>query len=196
MNGKDMSLLRYRFKKSGYKTFQFTYKSTKNSPMENAHKLAEFIHKIKAKKIHFVCHSLGGLVLRHYLNLYDMRKLGNVVMLGTPNKKSAIAETLIKCKLGKKLLGKSIENGLTGRLPRWNQKQKLGIIAGNFPLASGLLFPVVKGKNDGTVSIEETRLDGARDHVTLHLTHFGLLISKKAFSQTKHFLEYSSFMGD
>ncbi len=43
MNGTDMSLLRYRFKKSGYNTFQFSYKSTQHTPLENAHKLSEFI---------------------------------------------------------------------------------------------------------------------------------------------------------
>ena len=194
MNGKDMSLLRYRFKKSGYTTFQFSYKSTQNTPLDNAHKLSEFISSIQSGKIHVVCHSLGGLVLRHYLNLYPAQNLGNIVMLGTPNKTSAVAQTLIKFSLGKILLGKSIENGLTGMLTKWKSKKKLGIIAGYFPLASGLLFPIIEGQNDGTVSVEETRLNGSFDHITLQTTHLGLLFSKKAFTQTKHFLEYSSFM--
>ena len=193
MNGTDMSLLRYRFAKCGYNTYQFTYKSTKNTPFENAEKLSKFINSIQSGKMHFICHSLGGLVLRHYLNLNPTQEFGNIVMLGTPNKTSIVAQTLKRLPLGKALLGKSIENGLIGSLPKWDKKLKLGIIAGHFPLASGLLLPVIKGPNDGTVSVEETRLDGSLDHIRLRLPHFGLLFSKKAFVQTKHFLEYSSF---
>jgi hypothetical protein len=79
-------------------------------------------------------------------------------------------------------------------LPKWKSKKKLGIIAGYFPLGSGLLFPIIEGQNDGTVSVEETRLNGSFDHIILQMTHLGLLFSKKVFTQTKHFLEYSSFM--
>ena len=194
MNGTDMSLLRYRFKKSGYDTYQFSYKSTKNTPFENAQKLSEFINLIQCKKINFVCHSLGGIVLRHYLSLDSAQKLNNIVMLGTPNQTSIVAKTITKWSLGRKLLGMSVENVLTGILPPWGSKQKLGIIAGYFPVGSELLTPIIKNPNDGTVSIEETRLDGSSDHVTLNCSHLGLLFSKKAFLQTKHFLEYSSFI--
>ncbi len=194
MNGIDMSLLRYRFKKSGYNTFQFSYESTKNTPLENAHKLSEFINVIKSEKIHFVCHSMGGLVLRHYLNLNSVQKFGNTVMLGTPNRTSVIAQTLAEWSLGRKLLGKSLDNGLIGSPPKWNSRSKLGIIAGYFPLASGLLLPIIKGPNDGTVSVEETRLSGSLDHITLRLPHLGLLFSKDAFLETKHFIEHSCFM--
>jgi len=195
MNGMDMSLLRYRFKKSGYNTFQFSYKSTQHTPLENAHKLSEFICSIQSRKIHIVCHSLGGLVLRHYLNLYPAKNLGNIVMLGTPNEASIFAYKLLELKIGKKLLGKSIVNGLTGKLPKWDNKYKLGIIAGNFRLVYRLISPIIKSANDGIVSVEETKLDGSIDHITLKLSHtFGLLFSIKAFQQTKYFLEHSSFI--
>jgi pimeloyl-ACP methyl ester carboxylesterase len=194
MNGKDMYLLRYRFKKIGYKTFQFKYNSTKQTPVENAHLLSEYIDSVKHEKINFVCHSLGGIVLRHYLSLYSTNNIGNIIMLGTPNKTSAVARKIINLPLGKKLLGKSVENGLTGILPKWNNNEKLGIIAGRVPFASGMFFSIIKSPNDGTVSVEETRLDGASDHITLYLPHLGLLFSKKAFLQAKHFLEHSSFI--
>ena len=194
MNGTDMSLLRYRFKKNGYNTFQFSYKSTRYTPFQNAQKLSEFIELIQSKKIYFVCHSLGGIILRHYLSLYPARDLGNVVMLGTPNQTSIVAKTLTRWSLGRKLLGRSVENGLTGILPPWDSKQKLGIIAGYFPVGSEILSPIIKNPNDGTVSIEETRLHGSEDHITLRCSHLGLLFSKKVFLQTKHFLENSSFI--
>ena len=194
MNGTDMSLLRYRFKKNGYDTFQFSYKSTRYTPFQNAQKLSEFIELIQSEKIYFVCHSLGGIILRHYLSLYTARDLGNVVMLGTPNQISIVAKTLTRWSLGRKLLGRSVENGLTGILPPWDSKQKLGIIAGYFPVGSEILSPIIKNPNDGTVSIEETRLHGSEDHITLRCSHLGLLLSKKVFLQTKHFLENSSFI--
>ena len=189
-----MSLLRYRFKKNGYNTFQFSYKSTRYTPFQNAQKLSEFIELIQSKKIYFVCHSLGGIILRHYLSLYPSRNLSNIVMLGTPNQTSIVAKTLTRWSLGIKLLGGRVENGLTGILPPWDSKQKLGIIAGYFPVGSVILSPIIKNPNDGTVSFEETRLHGSEDHITLRCSHLGLLFSKKVFLQTKHFLENSSFI--
>ena len=137
---------------------------------------------------------MGGLVLRHYLNLNSVQKFGNTVMLGTPNRTSVIAQTLAEWSLGRKLLGKSLDNGLIGSPPKWNSRSKLGSIAGYFPLASGLLLPIIKGPSDGTVSVEETRLTGSLDHITLRLPHLGLLFSKDAFLETKHFIEHSCFM--
>ena len=125
---------------------------------------------------------------------FATQKLNNIVMLGTPNQTSIVAKTITKWMLGRKLLGMSVENGLTGILPPWDGKKKLGIIAGYFPVGSELVTPIIKNPNDGTVSIEETRLDGSKDHITLNCSHLGLLFSKKVFLQTKHFLEHSCFI--
>ncbi len=194
MNGMDMTVLEHRFKKAGYSSSRFRYKSINATPVNNAHKLTEVINQIKSDQIHFVCHSLGGLVLRHCLDLHPLNKPGNIVMLGTPNQTSSAAKTFSGWPGGSLLLGKSIDNGLLGPLPAWSGKQNIGVVAGDLRFGLGLIVPNIPTPSDGTVAIEETRLDGIRDHITLHVSHFGLLISKETFIQTKHFIEHAQFI--
>ncbi len=193
MNGIDMTLLQNRFKKAGYSSSRFRYKSINTTPVDNAHKLAEYINQIESDQIHFVCHSLGGLVLRHCLNLHPLDKPGNIVMLGTPNQTSIAAKTLSSWPGGSLLLGKSVDNGLLGPLPAWSGKQNIGVVAGDLRLGMGLIIPNIPTPSDGTVSVAETRLAGMRDHITLHASHFGLLLSKETFIQAKHFIELTEF---
>ena len=63
VNGLDMSLLRRRLNQD-FQTYQFSYNSVKFSPSENADKVNELLTDIDASTIHFVGHSLGGLVIR------------------------------------------------------------------------------------------------------------------------------------
>ena len=65
LNGLEMWRLRQRLQQAGYECYQFTYPSLKQTPEDNADKLSDFVAGIDAKVIHFVCHSLGGLVLLH-----------------------------------------------------------------------------------------------------------------------------------
>ena len=95
MNGMDMSLLEHRFKQSSYTTSRFRYKSINKEPIENATKLAEHIETVKSEQIHFVCHSLGGLILRHCLDLYNLKNPGRIVMLGTPNQTGEAARKFL-----------------------------------------------------------------------------------------------------
>ncbi len=194
MTGVDMLLLQKRFNKDGYATERFRYRSTSCSPVENSHRLAGMLDSTTADSIHFICHSLGGLILRHYLNLYPSAKPGRVVMLGTPNKTCQAAKTLSGWPGGSFLLGKSTCQGLLGPLPEWNAKQELGIIAGDMHLGLGRLIPGIPRPGDGTVSVDETRLEGMRDHITIHASHGGLLISRKAFAQARHFIRHGRFM--
>ena len=193
MNGLDMLLMERRFRKAGYSTQRFKYNSIHHSPIENAQRLAKLIDSIKADQIHFICHSLGGLVLRQYFNEYALDQTGRIVMLGTPNNTSRAAKTLNSWPGGSMLLGKSIKDGLLGPLPDWDQKNQLGIIAGNLRLGMGLIIPDIPRPNDGTVSVVETRLDGMQDHITMPVSHFGLLLSNDVFKQCRYFIEHGRF---
>ena len=194
MNGMDMSLLEHRFKKDGYTTSRFHYKSVSDTPIDNARKLTDHINSITTDQVHFVCHSLGGLVLRQCLHLTPLDKPGKIVMLGTPNKTSHAAKEFSQWPGGSTLLGKSLKDGLLGPLPNWTGKQELGVIAGDLRLGMGLIIPNIPQPSDGTVAVEETRLEGKQDHITLHVSHFSLLFSKTTFIQSKHFIKHSSFI--
>ena len=193
MNGVDMGLLRRRLEQAGFKTLRFSYHGLQNTPLVNALALQAYVEKIHSPVIHYVCHSLGGLVIRHLFNNYPEQSPGRVVTLGTPHLISSAAQRLNQSSLGRMLLGQSTKLGLLGDVPPWRNAHELGVIAGTLRLGLGMFVPGIPRPNDGTVTVAETRLEGMADHITLPVSHFGMLISRFVARQTIHFLRHGIF---
>ena len=79
MTGLDMSLIRKRLARADYITRQFSYHSVRSTPIENAMDLHRFAQTVDYPIIHYVCHSLGGLIIRHLFNEYPDQQPGRVV---------------------------------------------------------------------------------------------------------------------
>ena len=126
MNGLEMSLLSRRLQRQGYATRRFSYPSMRQAPLENARLLQVWLAGLDSPIQHFVCHSLGGLIVRHLFHLYPERKPGKIVTLGTPHASSEAARRLQQYRLGKLFLGKSTELGLASESPAWNDQHALG----------------------------------------------------------------------
>lgn len=193
MNGMDMTLLHRRLTAEGYDTRQFSYHSVQASPLQSARELADFTRLINAPVIHFVCHSLGGLILRHMFHEYHEQKPGRIVTLATPHRPSSAARQLSRFAPGRLLLGHSVERALLGQAPPWQSRHELGVIAGALRMGVGMLIPGIPVPNDGTVAVEETELVGMKDHITLPISHTGMLLSYRVFKQTVYFLNHGLF---
>lgn len=193
MNGLDMGLLQRRLMARGYHTTRFHYNSVSATPAENARQLGRLVETIEQPVIHFICHSLGGLVLRHLFHLCPEQKPGRVVTLGTPHRCSSAAGQLSRIAVGRILLGKSMDSGLLGGAPAWQGRNDLGVIAGTLRLGIGMLIPGIPAPNDGSVAVEETCLERMKDHIVLPVSHTGMLFSHTVFEQTAYFLERGVF---
>ena len=194
MNGMDMGLLRKRISKAGYPTYRFAYPSMRRCPSDNAHRLQTFAADLDAERVHYIAHSLGGLIIRHLFHLYPEQPPGNIITMGTPHQPSSAARQLMKTRAGRLLLGKSISGGLLGEAPPWrDQHHPLGVIAGSLRLGLGMVVPGIPRPSDGTVAVEETRLEGMEDHITLPVSHFGMLLSGRVAEQTLCFLRQGRF---
>ena len=193
MNGLDMSLLRRRIESAGYATRRFAYPSVKQNPLDNAHLLQAMMARITTSRMHIVAHSLGGLVVRHLFQLYPRQPAGHVVTLGTPHQPSIAARQLQKCRFGRVLLGESLQLGLLGPVPPWRDQRPLGVIAGTLRLGMGMIIPGIPRPNDGTVAVAETCIEGMQDHITLPVSHFGMLLSRRVAEQTLCFLQHGKF---
>ncbi|RME34706.1 MAG: alpha/beta hydrolase [Gammaproteobacteria bacterium] len=189
-----MFLLRRRLERAGYRTLRFHYPSRRMSPPEVAGRLARLVQELGEERVHFVAHSLGGLVLRHLYHDRPQLPPGRAVTLGTPHQGSCVARELARRRPGRWLLGASIRQGLLGDLPPWPASRELGIIAGTLPLGLGRLICELPQPNDGAVSLEETHLPGASGHVMVRASHLGLLWSPRCARMCIEFLRFGRFL--
>lgn len=181
MTGLDMSLLHHRLRLCGFKPVQFSYPTVRCSLKDNAKKLQRFVQRLEKSSdthtIHFVAHSLGGLLLRQFFNDYPDQYPGRVVTLGTPHTGSLVAHRMGCNPFGKILLGKSFLNGLRGDVPPWQTKREIVVFAGRNSIGVGRLIQSLPKPNDGTVAVTETYLEGMSQHRVFPATHMGLLFS-------------------
>ena len=194
MRGAIMLPLALQLEMTGFETHLFSYPTRAKPPAENAGALRRFIGNIVAWRVHVVAHSLGGLVLRHAAAQGLPQRFGRAVTLGTPHRSSATAKLLARFPAGRQLLNRSLDHGLLGDdLPPWPGALQLGSVAGMLPVGLGRLLPGLPQPNDGTVAVEETRLEGMSDHIVMPVSHTGLLIRPVVATQVAHFLRHGHF---
>ncbi|MBX9726439.1 MAG: alpha/beta hydrolase [Rickettsiales bacterium] len=196
---RSMRRLANFLEKEGFKVLNLDYPSTKYS----IEALAGIIHpRITAfaesipGKVHFVGYSMGGLVIRAYLHCYKPRNLGRVVMIGTPNQGSEVADFLQNRKLYHMLFGAAGQQLITnqsGFVHHFGETDyEVGVIAGNRPV--DLISSRIIGKaNDGKVSIESTKLIGMKDHVIVPSSHTFFPSNLQMWRQSLAFLKYGKF---
>lgn len=189
-----MKPLAARLRRDGYQSRCFSYPSMKNTPEANASALGRFVQGVEAEKIHFVAHSLGGLVLMHFFHQFQLNAPGRVVMLGSPVSGSWSARRILDLPGGDLLLGRSTEQGLAGELPDWPVEREAGMVAGTIGFGAGRLLGKMPGINDGAVLLSETEAPWLKDHVTVKTTHSGLLVSSLVARQVSSFLKNGHFL--
>jgi len=147
--------------------------------------------------IHFVTHSLGGILVRQYLHNNKIDNLGRVVMLGPPNQGSEVVDNLGELALFQAMHGPS-GNQLgtdTNAIPHalGPVDFELGIIAGNRSINWINSLIMINGPDDGKVSVEHTKVEGMTDHITIRATHPYLMRNHHAIRHTIQFLQSGHF---
>ncbi len=193
VTARNLALLQHRLQAAGFLTAAFSYPTVQSAPRLNAIELNGFCKKLDAQVLHFVAHSLGGLVLRHLFHDYSDQRPGRVVTLGTPHQPSSAARSLSRIRPGRIVMGRSLHEGLLGGAPPWDRRRELGSIAGTLRFGMGRLVPGIPAPSDGTVAVAETRLEGMTDHITAPVSHLGLVVSRRVADYTTHFLRHGQF---
>lgn len=194
MTGVEFGLLRRRVEAAGFATTLYHYHTLLRSVDENALLLADFLKSVEAEQLHLVGHSLGGMViLRMFEQAVDLPP-GRVVFMGSPVRGSRAAQNLRDRGLGF-LLGRSGPTGL--ELPHeavWKASRELGVIAGTHAFSINPFHPNIPPPHDGMVSVEETRIAGAKDSIELHLAHTTMLFGTQLAEQVSSFLKEGKFV--
>ena len=152
-----------------------------------------------APQIHFVTHSMGGILLRYYLQENEIPRLARSVMLGPPNQGSEVVDNYRDVPGFEWFSGPAgLELGTgAASIPRslGPVSFDLGIIAGNQSI-NPILSLFLPGADDGKVSVAATHVEGASDHVEMDVTHVCMMRDEKVIKQVIHYLEQGEFMRD
>ena len=193
MTGAVFAVQRAQLARHGYRASAFSYPSTRLALDEIASRLAHAVTALQASRVHLVAHSLGGLVVLDMLALHPGLPIGRVVLMGTPCCGSRTAQQLARTKTGRNLLGEAILQWQPERGTAAVRAFEIGMIAGTVPLGLGRLLARLPAPHDGAVCVDETRLAGLRDHLTMPVSHSGLLVSSRVTRQICNFLEQGHF---
>jgi hypothetical protein len=192
--------------KSGdYKTFCVGYPTTRGSVESHARSLDNVVRSLEGiSEINFIAHSLGNLVVRHWLNdfaaaertLPKGQSFGRMVMLAPPNRQPKLATILVRGTVANFVAGPAAEAMATG----WEKLEpklatprfEFGVLAGG--KADGKGFnPLLPGDDDGVVTVESTRLPGARDFRVLPVLHSFFMNDKRVHEYAMRFFEHGHF---
>jgi len=172
----------------------FRYFGASESMSDITARLAAFVRELAAPEVHFVGHSLGGLVIYRLLERFPEQPPGRAVFLGVPCVASRAAARAGAFGPLAALMGPTVAEELFApQERRWTHARALGVVAGNQPLGLGQLFAHFDEENDGTVAVSETRLPGATDHIVLPVSHLGMLVSAPVAHETGVFLTQGHF---
>lgn len=195
---RSMRTLAERLGKRGYEVHNLRYPSTSLDPDALVAFLAAEIELCceDTRRLHFVGHSLGGILARAYLAEHRPQQLGRVVLLAPPSQGSEVVDRLGGNALFRLIygptgvqLGTSMES-LPNRLPP--PHYELGVIAATRsinPLGSAL----IPGKDDGAVALARTPVAGMSDYIALNHTHTFIMQSCETAAQVVHFLRLGRF---
>ena len=198
-----MNRLERSLSADGYTVRNVGYPSRKHDAetlmVEHIAPAIERTREAGAKQIHVVAHSLGAILIRLYSRDHDTSDIGRVVMLGPPNQGSEIVDKLGHLSLYQWLNGPA--GGQLGTKEKSLPKAlgpvdfETGVIAGNRSI-NLILSRFLNGKDDGKVSVENTKVEGAADHRVIRCSHPYLMSSRQSIEHVRHFLVHGEFAGE
>ena len=199
---RSMAKLEEALQQAGFTTANVDYPSRKSDLEVLAEQAVDEgvgrCRKQAARRIHFVTHSMGGILVRLHLSRHRLAELGRVVMLSPPNQGSEIADHLRDNGLYRWFNGPAGQQLGTGpaALPArlGPVDYPVGVITGDRPEIWDLWFSeLIPGLDDGKVSVERAKVEGMRDFLVVHESHTFIMKSPKVIRQVLHFLEKGQF---
>lgn len=200
--GKDrdiMSDLERALTEHAFDVYNLSYPSKSYPVAELAQHVADRINKGFAnKQINFVTHSLGSILVRYIAQHKLVSDIHRVVMLAPPNKGTPVINKLRNFRWFNNYWGpaaielSSDEHGIHNELSE-EVDFELGIIAGNKSADPWFSWTILKGEDDGKVTVESTKIAGMKAHTVLPVAHPNMPKHPSVIEKTIYFLQNGSF---
>ena len=189
-----------RLRRAGYVVVNQGYPSRRHSIGRLAHDYVGDAFERMADKpvsrIHVVTHSMGGILLRYWLQHHQPENLGRIVMLAPPNQGSELVDYIRRIPLFEKIMGPASvqlgtdQHGVPRQLPPL--QAEVGVITGTRN-ASPWLNRVFGGQHDGKVSVRSARLPEMTDFRVMEVGHTFIMVNRNVTEEIQHFLAHGSF---
>ncbi len=196
----SMNKIESRLKEIGYSTVNYGYPSTEENIEEltdvHVSEAVNCCRNQSARKIHFITHSLGGILVRQYLQKNSIPDGGRVIMLSPPNKGSEIADKLKGTFLYKWVTGPAGQQLGTDETSAPSTLKpidvEIGIIVGNKSLEPWF-SSLIPGDDDGKVSVDRARLQEMNDFLVVDSSHPFIMRNPEVMDQIEYFLKNGRF---
>jgi triacylglycerol lipase len=196
---RSMRPLEEALAESGYRVVNLSYPSTRGAWPALVDTLGATLGRCcggRAEPVHFVTHSMGGILVRAYLESHELEGLGRVVMLSPPNQGSSLIDRL-NPELLELVLGPAAV--MLGTDPASVPLRlgpagfELGIITGDVSL-NPLFSNWLPGEDDGAVAVESAWVDGTDDFLVVPYSHTFIMRREEVILQVLAFLEAGRFL--
>jgi len=196
---RSMAILATRLSRHGFRVVDFEYPSRSESIEALTDRLAAAVERCcgtARETVHFVTHSMGGVIVWNYLVRRSLPHRGRVVMLSPPGNGSELADVFADSALLRSILGPAVRE--LGTAPGSFVRQlppaefRLGVITGDRSL-NPLSAWLIPGPNDGKVAVDRARVPGADDFLVVSATHTFIMNRADVAHQVVAFLRDGSF---
>ncbi len=187
-----MSFLAAQLARRGFAPQLFSYRG--RAPLEdNVERLARFaVTRARGGALHYVGHSLGGLLILAALERHPELPAASAVLIGSPVNGCAAGRSFGRAALGRWMMGAS-RPLWEPCSARWTRQAPLGVIAGTAPFGLGRVLGPLAGENDGVVSLSETDVEGMKARAIVRLGHSSLIFSPRVAALAARFLSTGAF---
>lgn len=197
MSGYACLYWRHAVRQAGMQPTIYSYHTVLQHLDNNADRLFHAVQRdgLDAPRLHFVGHSMGGIVIMHMLRRHGHKipNLGRVVLAASPIRGSYCAFKGASWPVVGKVVGYSILEWDGIVKDDYPPNLEVGTLVGSRQIGLGRIVGGLPQPSDGTVSVTETELDGATDRLVLHVNHSEMLFAPAAAQQIVHFLQHGQF---